>query len=197
MAEQLREAVQSPPQGFRLLDTTWLIQARRDGTTTEEALAFYDALPPVSLDSMIGRWKGAGLRTNHVYDGLLEAFGWYGKEFRSPDDCHPLLFSGGSGDVFAINPGLMPVGIVNHIDFKGSKLASAAFRVFVGLLKTRQPAARLRMMEHRGKVSATMIYDALPIHDAFRSVDAHTVMGLMDFRAFPQPFFFVLEKDRA
>ena len=33
------------------------------------------------------------------------------------------------------------------------------------------PLARLRMTEYRGVVSATMIYDSLPLNDVFRKVD--------------------------
>ena len=62
------------------------------------------------------------------------------------------------------------------------------------LLKTEKSQARLRMMEYRGKVSATMIYDYLPINDSFRKVDNHTVLGLMDFKNLPQPFFFLLKR---
>jgi hypothetical protein len=64
------------------------------------------------------------------------------------------------------------------------------------LLRTRKPTARLRMMEHRGVVSATMIYDFLPIHDVFRSVDDDTRLGLMDLRGMAQPFFFVLRREK-
>jgi len=49
-------------------------------TTTEIALQLFDALDPVSLDFMLGRWQGSGLQTNHPMDGLLEASNWYGKE---------------------------------------------------------------------------------------------------------------------
>ena len=62
------------------------------------------------------------------------------------------------------------------------------------LLKTEKSQARLRMMEYRGKVSATMIYDRLPINDSFRRIDNNTVLGIMDFKSSPQPFFFVLKR---
>nr|WP_010482236.1 DUF4334 domain-containing protein [Acaryochloris sp. CCMEE 5410] len=51
------------------------------------------------------------------------------------------------------------------------------------------------MMEYRHKVSATMIYDSLPIHDTFRKVDDDTVLGLMDSKDIPIPFFFVLVRE--
>jgi hypothetical protein len=62
------------------------------------------------------------------------------------------------------------------------------------LLKTEESQARLRMMDYRGKVSATMIYDHLPINDSFRQVDDNTVLGIMDWKKSPQPFFFVLKR---
>jgi hypothetical protein len=52
------------------------------------------------------------------------------------------------------------------------------------------------MTEFRGVVTATMCYDALPIHDAFRRIDDDTRLGVMDLRGAP-PFVFVLERDRA
>ena len=63
------------------------------------------------------------------------------------------------------------------------------------LLKTKESKARIRMMEHRGKISATMIYDYMPINDVFRLIDENTVFGLMDLKDMPQPFFFVLNRD--
>ena len=51
------------------------------------------------------------------------------------------------------------------------------------------------MIEYREKVSTTMIYDNLPINDIFRKIDDNTVLGLMDFKGMPQPFFFVLNRD--
>ncbi|MEO1068581.1 MAG: DUF4334 domain-containing protein, partial [Cyanobacteria bacterium J06638_6] len=68
-------------------------------------------------------------------------------------------------------------------------------RFIISLAKTEASQARLRMVEHCGKVSATMIYDNLPINDSFRKVDDSTVMGLMDFKLVPQPFFFMLRRD--
>ena len=63
------------------------------------------------------------------------------------------------------------------------------------MLKTEKSQARIRMMEYREKVSTTMIYDNLPINDIFRKIDDNTVLGLMDFKGMPQPFFFVLNRD--
>ena len=63
------------------------------------------------------------------------------------------------------------------------------------LVTTSKPRARLRSVEHRGVQTAAMVYDALPIIDVFRRVSARTVLGLMDLRGLPDPFFFVLHRE--
>ncbi len=177
--------------------SSWLREKQERGTTTAEALAFFDSLPTVTLDSMLGRWRGSGFGTGHPFDGLLEAFGWYGKEFLGPDAVHPLLFDGGGGRILIVNPKLMPMDLtIKYAKHADGKLSRAAFAATRSLLTTTEPRARMRMMEHRGKVSATMIYDDLPVHDIFRRVDADTLLGVMDARGLEQPFFFVLRRDR-
>jgi len=43
--------------------------------------------------------------------------------------------------------------------------------------------------------SAAMLYGHLPIVDVFRRLDAHTLLGVMDARGIPQPFFFTLRRE--
>jgi hypothetical protein len=50
-------------------------------------------------------------------------------------------------------------------------------------------------VEHRGVLTAAMVYDALPIIDVFRRVSSDTVLGLMDMRDLAAPFFFLLRRD--
>ncbi|WP_454792819.1 DUF4334 domain-containing protein [Mycolicibacterium lutetiense] len=40
--------------------------------------------------------------------------------------------------------------------------------------------ASLWLEEFRGEVTATMVYDGRPVHDHFKVVDDHTVMGIMN-----------------
>ncbi|AEI81920.1 hypothetical protein CNE_BB1p05000 (plasmid) [Cupriavidus necator N-1] len=51
------------------------------------------------------------------------------------------------------------------------------------------------MVEYRGKVTGTLIYDQQPILDHFVMIDSQTVLGIMDFKEFPQPGAFVLQRD--
>ena len=176
-----------PPQRLHQLES---------GTTTETALAFFDSLPPLEVATMIGSWRGKGVETGHPIDGLLERFGWYGKRFTGPDGAHPLMFEQTKGRVFSVNPAMIPVGfVIRHADVFRHPLAGWLFRAFRVVLQTDQPKARLRMTEYRGVVSATMIYNSLPINDIFRKVDDDTVLGVMDVRFTPRPFFFVLRRE--
>lgn len=168
---------------------------QRKKATTEEALALFDQLEPVDLDFMFGRWKGAGLDTDHPMDGLLEVANWYGKEFVSADCVHPLLFLDGDGQIFKISPNPQMMKMALSLPIPKNDAVKPVFALFNPLLKTEKSQARLRMMEHRGKISATMIYDHLPIHDVFRKVDEETVLGLMDYKVSAQPFFFTLKRE--
>lgn len=166
------------------------------GTTVESALAFFDSLPAVPLESMFGSWRGSGLHTGHPLDGMLERFGWHGKRFEGLEDVHPLIFQTGKGELMSINPSLIPLGlVVRYAALFKLPIVARICKLFVGVLRTRQPQARLRVTEFRGVSTATMIYDALPINDAFRMVDHDTLLGVMDLRGVAKPFVFVLRRE--
>lgn len=167
-----------------------------DRRITSAALSVFDTLEPVDLSFMLGRWRGAECPTGHPMDGLLETANWYGKEFVSPDCVHPLLFSNGTGGIYKIAPSAAMMNLALQLPIPRNEAVKPAFGLLSSLLKTEESQARLRMMEHRGQLSATMIYDYLPIHDVFRKWDDDTVLGLMDYKASPQPFFFILRRDR-
>ncbi|AFE07261.1 hypothetical protein COCOR_06987 [Corallococcus coralloides DSM 2259] len=150
----------------------------------EEALALFDSLPAVDVGFMRGTWQGREFQTGHPLDGLLASTGWYGKQFIDAESVHPLLFyTEDRKAVFPVDPRKWPA----------PELAGpvAPHRALVG---TDQFKARLRMLEFRGRLSATMVYDDRPILDVFRKVDRDTLLGLMDARDMP-PYFFVLRRE--
>lgn len=164
---------------------------------TQQALEIFDGLECAETDFMLGAWRGTGFPTHQPLDGVLEVFHWHGKRFESLDDVHPLVFKKSNGNKASVNPAwVMPVASV---------LTSAAvpkwawlgnlFRHLLPLFATRKGRARLRMTQYRGKLSATMVYDNLPIHDVFRKVDEDTVLGIMDLKGLNAPFFFVLHRE--
>lgn len=172
------------------------LRALEGGTDAATATAFFEALPAVTIEEMLGSWRGGGLPTGHKLDGLLERFGWHGKRFDSADDGHPLVFDRPGGGTVEVLPALVPLPLVLRFPRLFATDAFARlFRAVTPVLRTRRPRARLRMLEHRGVVTAAMIYDGLPVCDVFRKVDADTRVGLMDSRGMRRPFFFVLRRE--
>src|SRR5688572_26159014 len=89
----------------------WLAE-HRDGVAAADALAFFDSLPTVALGEIIGRWRGSGLPTGSPMDGLLEAYGWYGKEFIGVESVHPLLFRTRAGRPRPVDPAFLPLSLL-------------------------------------------------------------------------------------
>lgn len=169
-----------------------------DGNTSSvEALKLFDKLDCADTDFMIGSWQGSGLHTDHPMDGFLEAYQWHGKRFETIDAVHPLVFTRANGKHVNINPLFMlpEIGLLGRGALPKSRIARQLFSLCMPIFSTSRSRARLRMIEHRGKSSATMVYDNLPILDVFRKVDADTVLGLMDLKGMQQPFFFVLRRE--
>lgn len=48
---------------------------------------------------------------------------------------------------------------------------------------TENGEATLWMEEFRGEVTATMVFDGQPVHDHFKKIDDHAVMGVMNSKA--------------
>lgn len=165
-----------------------------DRCRPEQALALFDALPAVRSDGITGRWRGRELATGHPWDGLLTASGWYGKQFDGPESVHPLLFRTPRGRILPVDPRRIPLGLVGRVPVPAVAATRRLLDVLAPALRSRGHRARLRDIEHRGTVSAAMVYDDLPIIDVFRRVDDATLLGLMDLRSIPRPYFFVLDR---
>ncbi len=174
--------------------TTIRLAALEPVCTAAEALALYDDLPAVRPEEITGRYRGRELGTGHAMDGMLEESGWYGKQFDDVDHVHPLLFRSNGGEIFAVEPRKIPLGIVPKMPAAVVARSKSAVGVLKPALRTKKHRARLRAVEHRGVVTAAMVYDHLPIIDVFRRVDADTLLGVMDLRG-AEPYFFILQRD--
>jgi hypothetical protein len=159
-----------------------------------EAINIFDESEPVTLDFMIGRWKGYEIATGHPMDGLLELTGWYGKFFKTTEEVHPLLFfTHRKTGLYSVNPKLIPLGI----QFPKIKMLGFVMAVLRPVLQTKKSTARIRMVEYRGKVTGTMAYDEKAIFDHFVKLNENTMLGAMDLKRSPSPYIFVLERDSA
>jgi hypothetical protein len=175
----------------------WL-ERHRGGAAPADVLALADRLPGVDPGTMVGRWRGRELPTGSPLDGLLPAHGWYGKEVVDAETVHPLLFPDRAGVPRPVQPALAPLALLRRVPgTTRSAPARVAFAVARPLLRTGRPAARLRRLEHRGVLTAGIVYDRLPVVDAFRQVTPDVLLGLMDMRGLDEPFAFVLERDRS
>jgi hypothetical protein len=179
--------------------TTFLEAVTIGNASPAEALEIFDSLDTVDVSELIGAWRGESFPTGHPLDHALEAYHWYGKRFENAEQVHPLVFKTIGGGTTNVNPlwALPIVQWLNRLPIPKSKAGGRIFQLGVGLVSTKRSCARLRLTHYRGKVSATMIYDTLPINDIFRKINDNTVLGLMDLKGVNQPFFFVLHRDRS
>jgi hypothetical protein len=161
----------------------------------EAAEALYDTLEAVPTGFMLGEWWGREVSTGHNMDGSLALARWYGKTFLDEENVHPLVHLDGQGRKYFADPGKMPMGPRMKTPRYPAWMLPALRRGMKAYMQTTKSRARLRMTEYRGKVSATMCYDQLPIHDVFRKLDDDNVLGFMDMKRMSRPYVFTLTRE--
>jgi hypothetical protein len=114
------------------------------------------------------------------------------------DTVHPLLFRAGATR-WAMNPGLVPMrlGTTVAMPARVAPLLRWGVAAFRPVLQTRTAKARLRATSYRGVVTAAMVCDQLPVIDFFRKISDDVVIGAMDLRGTPVPYFFALQRTAA
>ena len=166
--------------------------------TTADALALFDALAPVDEPELRGRWCGRELYTDHPLDGVLSKISWYGKHFDDSERVHPVLVRNALGQVYPLEPRLIRMPMLTAAPPTPEvlrRIAPAAMTLLRPLVHARGHGARLETIRYRGVSTAAMHYRDKPVTDVFRTVDDDTVLGLMDYRGMPRPYFFVLRRD--
>ena len=176
------------------INRTRLEKMLHNRTSQEEAFAYYDQLESVELAMMQGLWKGKELHTGHPMEGLLGICRWYGKKFDDKENIYPLVFETDKHKLYYANPRMMSLNV--PFEKIPKSIISGLFKIVYPFIGTKKSKARLRMIEYRGKVSASMVYDQLPIIDIFRKVDDNTVIGIMDMKhsSTNKSYFFILNK---
>lgn len=164
---------------------------------TAQALSLFDSLPATTEAELLGSWRGDEVPSEHPFAGLLTTCHWHGKRFDSAEQVHPLIFETNCGRLVSVEPRLvMPA--LNWVDRLPALRSAAMGRIFqrlVPLLAASGGRARLRRIEHRGVLTAAMLYDHLPIVDVFRRLDTRTLLGLMDLKGMEQPYCFLLRRE--
>jgi hypothetical protein len=77
------------------------LKARDTQIDDAELDEFWASLPPVTIDGMLGEWKGGDFRTGHMMNEQLEKAGWFGKNFKSARDVQPLICLDADGNKFS------------------------------------------------------------------------------------------------
>lgn len=73
-------------------------QAAAGPVPLDEVLDWFDSLPAIDPDEMIGDWDGGLIPTGHRGEGMLGKLRWAGKRFRGPDDVDPMMCLDDAGD---------------------------------------------------------------------------------------------------
>lgn len=112
--------------------------------------ALWSDLAPVTVAEVLGSWRGGDFATGHVASKVLEQVRWHGKRFDGPLEAVPLVCRDEQGELYS-----------NREAGGGGE-------------------ASLWPVEFRGEVTATMVYDRMPVFDHFKKVDDDTLMGIMN-----------------
>lgn len=137
----------------------------------DELAALWRDLPTVTPEEILGAWRGGDFATGHPLGRVLVGIQWHGKRFDGLLDAHPLICRGEDGELYS------------NTEAAGGRTAS------------------LWPVAVDGEVTATMVYDALPVFDHFKRVDEDTLLGLMQGKleaafGITDPYYFWLERDR-
>jgi hypothetical protein len=74
---------------------------RTDQLDDAELDEFWSTLIPITIEEMIGEWKGGEFFTGHRANGFMAKGNWYGKTFVSADDAKPLICLDENGEKFS------------------------------------------------------------------------------------------------
>jgi len=94
---------------------------------TNELDAFYDTLEPVTLNEILGEWKGDQLKTGHAVVATLQAIRWYGKTFISQLEAKPLICKDADGNFYSDTTSMKGEASLWPIDFRGKVSTSMIY----------------------------------------------------------------------
>lgn len=165
---------------------------RMDIETDTRAVAPVTPPPMGVLDALL-----SGAVTQNDYAGL-----WRSLPPASASDLHGLWRGHGLTHDHYVQRLLERSNWFGKLFASDEDVAPIVVRTADGTLAEDRDAARggasIRMMSHDGLVTACMVYDAMPVIDAFVRIDANTLLGVMTGKNVAdrgELYYFVLERD--
>jgi len=186
--ETLEKKISSNTVNPRYLFDQFVVESKYIKTKTQKKqlkqklYAFYDSLPKVLPEEMIGSWKGNSWKIGMPLDNAIKISQWHGKTFHSPTDVDAIICK------FNF---LSIVGFMGSILFFPWKIKGKTKKYRIPGTK-----ASLKQMTYRMQSSTSMTYNNLPITDHFRKIDSDTLMGIMDVKGISAlEFIFYIQKE--
>ena len=102
----------------RLLDPA---QSPQDARLFE----FYDRLPAMPAEAMLGDWTGGILSRNHPVDAQLGAMRWDGKRFVGPNEVYPIISKDDEGKRVVNN--VLGTACLREVVFRGVCTATMVY----------------------------------------------------------------------
>lgn len=97
----------------------------RDHVEVDELHAFYDSLPAMDCEQMLGDWFGGCFKTGHKGEGLLAKLGWGGKRFTALNDVNPIMSLDQNGNL-QVND-VMGTASLRRVEYRGQVTATMVY----------------------------------------------------------------------
>jgi hypothetical protein len=94
---------------------------------TRDLDIFYDTLEPITIEKILGEWRGGQLKTGHPIVAALEGIRWYGKTFVSQLDVKPMICVDPDGNFFSDTESMNGEASIWPIDFRGKVSTSLVY----------------------------------------------------------------------
>lgn len=88
---------------------------------------FFAILEPVTLEEILGKWKGGQLKTGHPFAAALKGIGWYGNTFISRVNVKPLICMDTEGTLFSDAESMNGEATIWPVEFRGKVSTSLVY----------------------------------------------------------------------
>jgi hypothetical protein len=103
------------------------LTARTEPILDAELDEFWATLEPVTIDFMVGEWKGGEFHTGHRANGFMARLNWFGKTFHSATDAKPLVCLDADGHKYSNTEAMKGEASLWMEEFRGEVTATMVY----------------------------------------------------------------------